>query len=238
MLVHVRVSAESWHWRGTSNSSEIVLITDSRVGIRSSKSEHVKLNPFHKKINKDCWLTYKMKQYLSWQVLMLLVEAVNPPPIVVPATVRPGLAGKVRVQEIFPFALGGVIQVNGLLMAVSEHFLMTTKHQQFLIGVRESNFETNLQEQQTPAEAKRMVPQLPSLTPPWPSHSPWVRQTPSSPDEVLHFAPETGKMDVNDGIVPSEGMEPMPNSEVVVGVVEPDVCGARPSTPALNDRLH
>lgn len=58
---------------------------------------------------------------------MLLLEEVSPPPRVVPATVTPGLAGKVNVQEIFPFALGGVIHVNGLLMAVSEHFLMTTK---------------------------------------------------------------------------------------------------------------
>ena len=64
--------------------------------------------------------------YLSWQVLMLLLDEVSPPPRVVPATVSPGLAGKVSVHDIFPLALGGVIHMRGLRMAVSEHFLIIT----------------------------------------------------------------------------------------------------------------
>ena len=84
-----------------------------------------------------------------------------------------------------------------------------------------------LHEQQTPEEAKRIVPQLPSFIPPWLSHSPWVRQVPSSPELVAHFVPDTGKRDVNDGREPNDGSEPMPNKDVVVGVV--CVCGTRAS---------
>ncbi len=82
-------------------------------------------------------------------------------------------------------------------------------------------------EQQTPDDAKRMVPQFPSLIPPWLSHSPWVRQTPSSPELVEHLVPDTGKSDVKEGSEPNDGIEPMPNRDVVVGVV--GVCGTRAS---------
>lgn len=58
---------------------------------------------------------------------MLLLDDVRPPPIVVPATVRPGLAGKVKVHDTLLKARGGGDQVMGLRIAVSEHFLMLTK---------------------------------------------------------------------------------------------------------------
>ncbi len=57
---------------------------------------------------------------------MLLLDEVNPPPSVVPATVMPGLAGKVKVQDCLLDARDGVCQVKGLRMAVSEHFLIKT----------------------------------------------------------------------------------------------------------------
>lgn len=44
-------------------------------------------------------------------------------------------------------------------------------------------------------------------------------------------------MDVKEGIVPSEGIEPMPKIEVVVGVVDEDVWGALPSTPAFQRKI-
>ena len=57
---------------------------------------------------------------------MLLLDEVSPPPSVVPATVMPGLAGNVKVQDCLLEARDGVIQVKGLRMAVSEHFLIRT----------------------------------------------------------------------------------------------------------------
>lgn len=65
--------------------------------------------------------------HLSWQVRMLLLDAVNPPPKVVLPTVTPGLAGKVSVHVVLLVARFGVIHVNGLRMAVSEHFLIWTE---------------------------------------------------------------------------------------------------------------
>lgn len=67
-----------------------------------------------------------MNSYLSWQLRILLLEEVKPPPIVVPATVIPGLAGNVKVQDCLLDARDGVIQVSGLRIAVSEHFLIMT----------------------------------------------------------------------------------------------------------------
>jgi len=63
---------------------------------------------------------------------MLLLEDVRPPPIVVPATVRPGLAGKVKVQDTLLKARAGGDQVTGLRMAVSEHFLILTNYKKEL----------------------------------------------------------------------------------------------------------
>lgn len=62
---------------------------------------------------------------------MLLLDEVRPPPIVVPATVIPGLAGKVRVQDCLLDARDGVIHVSGLRMAVSEHFFIKTLNKNF-----------------------------------------------------------------------------------------------------------
>lgn len=59
---------------------------------------------------------------------MLLLEEVKPPPIVVPATVMPGLAGKVKVQDCLLDARDGVVHIKGLRIAVSEHFLIMTEH--------------------------------------------------------------------------------------------------------------
>ncbi len=63
---------------------------------------------------------------------MLLLEDVRPPPIVVPATVRPGLAGKVKVHDTLLKARAGGDQVTGLRMAVSEHFLILTNYKKEL----------------------------------------------------------------------------------------------------------
>jgi len=68
---------------------------------------------------------------------MLSLVAVNPPPIVVPATERPGLAGKVKVHEILLEERGGVTHVMGLRTAVSEHFLTETTSQQFPISINQ-----------------------------------------------------------------------------------------------------
>lgn len=53
---------------------------------------------------------------------MAVLDEVRPAEIVVPATVSPGLAGKVKVHEILLLARGGVLQVIGVRIAVSEHF--------------------------------------------------------------------------------------------------------------------
>ena len=58
---------------------------------------------------------------------MSLLTEVNPPETVAPATVMPGLAEKVKVHEILLAARGGTCQINGLRVAVSEHFLTKTK---------------------------------------------------------------------------------------------------------------
>lgn len=57
---------------------------------------------------------------------MLLLDEVNPPPIVVPPTLIPGLAGNVKVQDCLLDARDGVIHIKGLRIAVSEHFLIMT----------------------------------------------------------------------------------------------------------------
>jgi hypothetical protein len=62
---------------------------------------------------------------------MLLLEEVNPPPIVVPPTLIPGLAGKVNVQDCLLDARDGVIHIKGLRIAVSEHFLIITGRENF-----------------------------------------------------------------------------------------------------------
>ena len=68
---------------------------------------------------------------MSWQLRMLLLEEVNPPPIVVPPTLIPGLAGKVNVQDCLLDARDGVIHIKGLRIAVSEHFLIITGRENF-----------------------------------------------------------------------------------------------------------
>ena len=64
---------------------------------------------------------------------MLLLEEVKPPPMVVPPTLIPGLAGNVSVQDCLLDARDGVIHIKGLRIAVSEHFLiMTGKEKKFM----------------------------------------------------------------------------------------------------------
>jgi len=65
--------------------------------------------------------------YFNWQLRMAVLEEVRPAEIVVPATVSPGLAGKVKVHEILLLARGGVLQVIGVRIAVSEHFWILTE---------------------------------------------------------------------------------------------------------------
>ena len=65
--------------------------------------------------------------HLNWQLRMLLLDEVNEPAMVVPATEMPGLAGKVKVHEILLVERGGVCHVIGLRTDVSEHFFTETK---------------------------------------------------------------------------------------------------------------
>lgn len=45
MLIHVRVTAQSRHRCGTSDSCKIIFIANCVVGIGSCQSEHIKLDP-------------------------------------------------------------------------------------------------------------------------------------------------------------------------------------------------